>query len=73
MPQVTIPEAVESIDLLKLVATNVSLFIYTARVNVKLTAKLAAELHHSTKKNPPSKLYYKLIYVSFPLCVESSR
>lgn len=48
--------------------TSVSLTIFAADVDVKLDKKIAAELHRSTKKNPPSKMKYELIYVSGCLC-----
>ena len=44
--------------------TNITLSIFSADVNVRLDKKMATELHRSTKKNPPSKLKYELIYVS---------
>jgi hypothetical protein len=43
---------------------NVTLTIFTAEVDVKVDKKLSAELLRSTKKNPPSRLKYDLIYVS---------
>ncbi|KAK0195282.1 hypothetical protein F5146DRAFT_1100835 [Armillaria mellea] len=42
--------------------TSVALSIFSADVDVRLDKKLSAELHRSTKKNPPSKLKYELIY-----------
>jgi alpha-D-ribose 1-methylphosphonate 5-triphosphate synthase subunit PhnH len=44
--------------------TSVSLSIFSADVAVRLDRKLSVELHRSTKKNPPNKLKYELIYVS---------
>ena len=43
--------------------SSVVLTIFTAEVNVSLSQKLSAELHRSTKKNPPRALKYELIYV----------
>lgn len=40
-----------------------TLSVFSAEVDVKLNMKMASELHRSTKKNPPSKLKYELIYV----------
>ncbi|KAK7445396.1 hypothetical protein VKT23_014813 [Stygiomarasmius scandens] len=50
------------VDPLSTITTSVLLSIFTADVNVQLDKKIAAELHRSTKKNPPSKLKYELIY-----------
>ncbi|KAG6829550.1 hypothetical protein H0H92_004219 [Tricholoma furcatifolium] len=44
--------------------TSVALSIFTADADVRLNKKLAAELHRSTKKNPPNKLKYELIYTA---------
>jgi len=43
--------------------SSVVLTIFTAEVDVKLSEKMSAELHRSTKKNPPRALKYELIYV----------
>ena len=43
--------------------TNVTLSIFSADVNVRLDERLGTELYRATKKNPPSKLKYELIYV----------
>ena len=37
--------------------------IFTADVLVKLDGKMIAELNRSTKKNPPTRMKYELIYV----------
>lgn len=42
---------------------NVTLTVFTANVDVKVDKKLSAELVRSTKKNPPARLTYDLIYV----------
>ncbi|KAG7446407.1 uncharacterized protein BT62DRAFT_986911 [Guyanagaster necrorhizus] len=55
-------ERKEVIDPRQIRVTSVSLSIYSADVDVRLDKKLSAELHRSTKKNPPSKLKYELIY-----------
>jgi hypothetical protein len=47
---------------------NVTLTVFTAEVDVKVDEKLSAELRRSTKKNPPSRLKYSLIYVGVSLC-----
>jgi Protein of unknown function (DUF3684) len=44
--------------------TSVSLAIFGADVDVKLDKKMRNELLRSTKKNPPAKLRFELIYVS---------
>ncbi|KAF5355265.1 hypothetical protein D9758_006047 [Tetrapyrgos nigripes] len=54
--------AAPPVDPLSVNETSVLLSIFTADVNVKLDKKISAELHRSTKKNPPSKLKYELIY-----------
>jgi hypothetical protein len=55
------------VDPLTVTETQVTLSIFSAEVDVKLNTKLASELHRSTKKNPPSKLRYELIYVGLQL------
>lgn len=54
----------ESINLLEAHSSNVELTIFAANVDVRLNKKMTAELLRSTKKNPPSRLRYELIYVS---------
>ena len=46
---------------------NVTLTVFTADVDVRVDAKLSAELFRSTKKNPRSQLKYSLIYVGVSL------
>jgi hypothetical protein len=55
----------ESIHRLKDNSSNVVLTIFAANVDVKLSEKMAGELLRATKKNPPGRLRYELIYVSF--------
>ena len=64
-PEVT-PSVVpkESTDLLEAYSSNIVLTIFTANVDVRLDRKMTEELLRSTKKNPPSRLRYELIYVS---------
>jgi hypothetical protein len=64
-PEVT-PSMVskESTDLLEAYSSNIVLTIFTANVDVRLDKKMTEELLRSTKKNPPSRLRYELIYVS---------
>jgi hypothetical protein len=57
----------ESVNMLETHETGVSLTIFGADVDVKLEKKMRDELHRSTKKNPPGKLRYDLIYVGFLL------
>lgn len=54
-----------SIHTLKANSSNIDLTIFTANVDVRLDEKMAGELVRATKKNPPSRLRYDLIYVSF--------
>lgn len=42
---------------------SVTLTVFTAEVDVKVDKKLSAELLRSTKKNPPARLKFDLIYV----------
>ena len=44
--------------------TTIDLTVFAAEVKVELDKKLSAELLRSTKKQPPSRLKYGLIYVS---------
>lgn len=60
LPQPVVNEA----EYLKVEQSSVVLRIFTAEVDVKLNQKISAELHRSTKKNPPRALKYELIYVS---------
>lgn len=59
-----LPVVEKVVDPLTINETSVSLSIFSADVDVRLNKKVAAELHRSTKKNPPNKLKYDLIYVS---------
>ncbi|KAI0313421.1 hypothetical protein OF83DRAFT_1175689 [Amylostereum chailletii] len=52
----------EEIDLLEVNSSSVDLTIFAANVEVKLDRKLTTELERSTKKKPPAKLKYELIY-----------
>jgi hypothetical protein len=54
----------DPVDPLTINETSVALSIFSADVDVSLEKKMAIELHRSTKKNPPRKLKYELIYVS---------
>lgn len=51
------------VDYLAINETSVSLSIYSASVKVRLDKKLSAEIHRSTKKNPPANMKFELIYV----------
>jgi hypothetical protein len=51
-------------DLLAINESAVALTVYSAQVTTKLDRKFSAALQRSTKKEPPSKLRYELIYVS---------
>ncbi|KZT22896.1 hypothetical protein NEOLEDRAFT_1137233 [Neolentinus lepideus HHB14362 ss-1] len=50
------------VNLLEVNESNVTLSIFTADVEVRLDKKVEKELYRSTKKNPPSRLKYELIY-----------
>ncbi|KAJ7039263.1 hypothetical protein C8F04DRAFT_1087709 [Mycena alexandri] len=58
------PAPEEVVDPLTINETSVSLSIFSAEVDVRLDKKVAAELHRSTKKNPPNKVKYELIYTA---------
>jgi len=65
-PRATTPALpIEVVNPLAVNQTSVSLSIYSATVDVKLDKKTVTEIHRSTKKNPPSKMKFELIYVSF--------
>ena len=51
-------------DPTRLHRTILDLTMFTAEVKVELDKKLSAELFRSTKKQPPPRLTYGLIYVS---------
>jgi hypothetical protein len=51
--------------LLEIIKTQIVLSIFAAEVDVRVDKKMASELLRSTKKNPPAKLKYELIYVRF--------
>ncbi|EPQ50196.1 hypothetical protein GLOTRDRAFT_141604, partial [Gloeophyllum trabeum ATCC 11539] len=61
------------VDLLEVVQSKVTLAVYAADVEVKLDKKLERELYRSTKKNPPSRLRYELIYTGKEEYDESRR
>jgi hypothetical protein len=54
----------EPINLFETTSSNIALTIFVANVDVQVDKKMTAELLRSTKKNPPSRLRYELIYVS---------
>ena len=51
-------------DYTRLHRVTVDLTVFTAEANVELDKKRSAELLRSTKKQPPPRLTYGLIYVS---------
>ena len=53
-----------SVNALELNHMGVSLSIFSATAQVNLDKKMISELVRSTKKNPPSKVKFELIYVS---------
>ena len=58
-----LPPAPPPVDHLAISETSVSLSIYSASVQVRLDKKLSSEIQRSTKKNPPTKMKFELIYV----------
>ncbi|KAJ7209538.1 hypothetical protein GGX14DRAFT_451864 [Mycena pura] len=61
-PLPPVPEVV--VDPLTVNETSVSLSIFSAEVDVRLDKDVAGELHRATKKNPPNKIKYELIYTA---------
>ncbi|KAH7915898.1 hypothetical protein BJ138DRAFT_824538 [Hygrophoropsis aurantiaca] len=65
-PQRTItplpPPPAEKKDPMEVFQSSVTLTVFSADVEVRLDRKMIAELHRSTKKNPPQQLSYSLIY-----------
>ncbi len=57
------PSTVPQIDPQTIVESNVVLSIFAADIAVKLDKKMITELNRSTKKNPPTRMKYELIYV----------
>jgi hypothetical protein len=51
------------VDPNEIIKSSILLTVYSAHANVVLEKKLSDELHRSTKKNPPKKITYNLIYV----------
>lgn len=59
-----IPQAPPSeADPFKISETAVTLAIFMAEVDVRVDKKMTTELERSTKKKPPGRLKYELIYV----------
>ncbi|KIM45164.1 hypothetical protein M413DRAFT_428973 [Hebeloma cylindrosporum] len=58
------PVPPKPIDHLAINETNVSLSIYSASIQVRLDKKLSSEIQRSTKKNPPTKMKFELIYTA---------
>lgn len=50
-------------DPMEFVKSSVVLHIFSVEVTVRLDKKMVTELQRSTKKNPPARLRYDLIYV----------
>ena len=71
LPQPAIDEA----EYLEVGKSSVALTIFTAEAVVELNRKISAELHRSTKKKPPRRINYNLIYVghSFSYPVDQRR
>ena len=63
-PQEALAVPEESINLLEAESSSIVLTIFAANVDVRLDEKMTVELLRATKKNPPSRLRYELIYVS---------
>ena len=61
------PTPIPQVNPRMIIESNVVLSIFTVDVLVKLDGKMIAELNRSTKKNPPTRMKYELIYVCFSL------
>ncbi|PPQ89567.1 hypothetical protein CVT25_012239 [Psilocybe cyanescens] len=59
-----LPPVEKPIDHLAISETSVLLSIYSASIQVRLDKKLSSELQRSTKKNPPTKMKFELIYTA---------
>ncbi|KAI0670652.1 hypothetical protein C8Q78DRAFT_1037269 [Trametes maxima] len=57
-----VPTPVPKVDPRAIVESNVVLSIFAADIAVKLDQKMITELNRSTKKNPPTRMKYELIY-----------
>ncbi|KAF9529296.1 hypothetical protein CPB83DRAFT_906254 [Crepidotus variabilis] len=55
---------VEVVNPLDISYTGVSLSVFSASIQVQVDKKTTAELVRSTKKNPPSKMKFELIYTA---------
>lgn len=62
----SLQQGTDAVEYLRFTQSSVVLTIYTAEVDVDISQKLSAELHRSTRKNPPHTLKYELIYVCNP-------
>lgn len=63
VPTSVVAEVESPTDPYEITQTGVSLSIFSATVQIHLDKKMTAELVRSTKKNPPSKMKFELIYV----------
>ncbi|KAF8513724.1 hypothetical protein BU17DRAFT_95084 [Hysterangium stoloniferum] len=63
-PSMAVPlsEPVVEVDQTTPISSHVVLSVFSGEVDVTLPQKMVAELHRSTKKNPPSKLRLEIIY-----------
>jgi len=50
-------------DPLTINETGVALKIYSTSISVRLDKKVSSEIQRATKKNPPTRMKYELIYV----------
>ena len=65
------PPPVPKVDPKTIVESSVVLSIFTADILVRLDQKMIAELNRSTKKNPPTRMKYELIYVRMTISYSS--
>ena len=63
--QAPVPPNLKDSILLDANYSNIVLTIFTATVDVRVDKKMVGELVRATKKNPPSRLRFEFIYVSF--------
>ncbi|KAF9562769.1 hypothetical protein CPC08DRAFT_749290 [Agrocybe pediades] len=61
-PTPILPSPKETVDYYAINETSVALSIYSASIQVRLDKKLSSEIQRSTKKNPPTRMKFELIY-----------
>lgn len=60
-------------DPLEEIVSVLQLSIYAAQVSVRLDKRMSDELERATKKKPPARSIYQMIYVSFSVVLKVYR